>query len=145
MAAFIGKDVKKLKTKGGKWKYLTVCKRYDFCSLSIDLLQEKEMLDISAPFAPYRSVFMWYVYCGAWSSPSGCRLRSCLKMGGKTCIGSKDITCSSRQASKQSSADPEVYSGTCGEWKMLMSMPSAHERLQRSSRKVQKSIRKGVR
>ena len=59
MAAFIGKDVKKLKTKGGKWKYLTVCQGYDSCPLSIDLLQEKEMLDISAPFAPYRSVFMW--------------------------------------------------------------------------------------
>lgn len=25
MAAFIGKDVKKLKAKGGKWKYLSVC------------------------------------------------------------------------------------------------------------------------
>lgn len=24
MAAFIGKDVKKLKNKGGKWKYLSV-------------------------------------------------------------------------------------------------------------------------
>lgn len=46
MAAFIGKDVKKLKNKGGKWKYLS----------------EKEMLDLSAPFAPYRSVFMWYMW-----------------------------------------------------------------------------------
>ncbi|KAG7004839.1 DNA-3-methyladenine glycosylase [Physcia stellaris] len=45
MAAFIGKDVKKLKSKGGKWKYLS----------------EKEMVDISAPFAPYRSLFMWYM------------------------------------------------------------------------------------
>ncbi|KAL8795694.1 MAG: hypothetical protein Q9195_001932 [Heterodermia aff. obscurata] len=46
MAAFIGKDVKKLKAKGGKWKYLS----------------EKEMLEISAPFSPYRSVFMWYMW-----------------------------------------------------------------------------------
>lgn len=46
MAAFIGKDVKKLKNKGGKWKYLS----------------EKEMLDLSAPFSPYRSVFMWYMW-----------------------------------------------------------------------------------
>ncbi|KAL8642585.1 MAG: hypothetical protein Q9228_000726 [Teloschistes exilis] len=39
MAAFIGKDVKKLKTnKGGKWKYMS----------------EKDMLDFSAKFAPYR-------------------------------------------------------------------------------------------
>jgi hypothetical protein len=39
MAAFLGKDVKKLKAKGGgKWKYLS----------------EKEMLDYSARFAPYR-------------------------------------------------------------------------------------------
>ncbi|KAL9582213.1 MAG: hypothetical protein Q9212_003424 [Teloschistes hypoglaucus] len=39
MAAFMGKDVKKLKTnKGGKWKYMS----------------EKDMLDFSAKFAPYR-------------------------------------------------------------------------------------------
>ena len=38
MAALMGKDVGKLKAKGGKWKYLS----------------EKEMLDYSAKFAPYR-------------------------------------------------------------------------------------------
>lgn len=39
MAAFAGKDVKRLKTKGGgKWKYLL----------------EQEMLDQSAKFSPYR-------------------------------------------------------------------------------------------
>ncbi|KAI4259397.1 MAG: hypothetical protein LQ352_000806 [Teloschistes flavicans] len=39
MAAFIGKDVKKLKAnKGGKWKYMS----------------ERDMLDFSAKFAPYR-------------------------------------------------------------------------------------------
>ena len=39
MAALMGKDVKKLKTKGGgKWKYLS----------------EKEMLEQSEKFAPYR-------------------------------------------------------------------------------------------
>jgi len=47
MAAFYGKDVKKLKAKGGgKWKYMS----------------EQEMLDKSAPFAPYRSLFMWYMW-----------------------------------------------------------------------------------
>ncbi|KAL6242091.1 3-methyladenine DNA glycosylase [Rhinocladiella similis] len=47
MAAFYGKDVKKLKAKGGgKWKYMS----------------EQEMLDRSAPFAPYRSLFMWYMW-----------------------------------------------------------------------------------
>ncbi|EKG21452.1 hypothetical protein MPH_01250 [Macrophomina phaseolina MS6] len=48
MAAWLGKDVAKLKAngKGGKWKYLS----------------EKEMLDRSAPFAPYRSLFMWYMW-----------------------------------------------------------------------------------
>lgn len=47
MAAFFGKDVKKLKAKGGnKWKYMS----------------EQEMLDKSAPFAPYRSLFMWYMW-----------------------------------------------------------------------------------
>ncbi len=63
MAAFMGKDVKKLKAKGGgKWKYMS----------------EKDMLDLSQPFAPYRylfdliksrtplrpsrSVFMWYMW-----------------------------------------------------------------------------------
>lgn len=41
MAAFMGRDVAKLKAKGGgKWKYMS----------------EKEMLDISAKFSPYRSV-----------------------------------------------------------------------------------------
>lgn len=39
MAVYVGKDVGKLKAKsGGKWKYMS----------------EKDMLDFSAPFAPYR-------------------------------------------------------------------------------------------
>ena len=63
MAAFIGKDVKKLKAKGGKWKYLSVGSVHDPCPVDANILQEKEMLDISAPFAPYRSVFMWYMVC----------------------------------------------------------------------------------
>ncbi|KAH0843242.1 hypothetical protein AYO21_03535 [Fonsecaea monophora] len=47
MAAFFGKDVKKLKAKGGgKWKYMS----------------EQDMLEKSAPFAPYRSLFMWYMW-----------------------------------------------------------------------------------
>ncbi|RVX70194.1 hypothetical protein B0A52_05527 [Exophiala mesophila] len=47
MAAFFGKDVKKLKAKGGgKWKYMS----------------EQEMLEKSEPFAPYRSLFMWYMW-----------------------------------------------------------------------------------
>lgn len=47
MAAWYGKDVAKLKAKGGgKWKYMS----------------EQDMLDKSAPFAPYRSLFMWYMW-----------------------------------------------------------------------------------
>lgn len=47
MAAYIGRDVSKLKAKGGgKWKYMS----------------EQDMLDISAPFSPYRSLFMWYMW-----------------------------------------------------------------------------------
>ncbi|KAI9829191.1 MAG: 3-methyladenine DNA glycosylase [Phylliscum demangeonii] len=47
MAAWLGKDVSRLKAKGGgKWKYLS----------------EKEMLEHSAKFAPYRSLFMWYMW-----------------------------------------------------------------------------------
>lgn len=65
MAVYLGKDVNKLKGKGGKWKYLS----------------EKEMLETSAKFAPYRfvtlrcfsgmsstdescyrSLFMWYMW-----------------------------------------------------------------------------------
>ncbi|KAI1446194.1 DNA glycosylase [Annulohypoxylon stygium] len=46
MAAFVGRDVSKLKKKGGKWKYMT----------------EAEMKEISDQFAPYRSVFMWYMW-----------------------------------------------------------------------------------
>jgi DNA-3-methyladenine glycosylase II len=46
MAAFFGKDIKKLKAKGGgKWKYMS----------------EQDMLDKSALFSPYRSLFMWYM------------------------------------------------------------------------------------
>jgi DNA-3-methyladenine glycosylase II len=46
MAAFVGRDVAKLKNKGGKWKYMT----------------EKEMEEISDKFKPYRSLFMWYMW-----------------------------------------------------------------------------------
>lgn len=48
MAAFAGRDVSKLKAKGGgnKWKYMN----------------EKDMLEMAAPFSPYRSVFMWYMW-----------------------------------------------------------------------------------
>jgi DNA-3-methyladenine glycosylase II len=47
MAAFVGKDVSKLKAKGGgKWKYML----------------EQDMLEHSAKFAPYRSLFMWYMW-----------------------------------------------------------------------------------
>lgn len=46
MAAFEGRDIAKLKSKGGKWKYMS----------------EKEMLEISGKFAPYRSLFMWMMW-----------------------------------------------------------------------------------
>lgn len=63
MASFAGKDVKKLKAKGGgKWKYMS----------------ESDMLAQAEPFAPYRyergcavtgpdtdvcrSLFMWYMW-----------------------------------------------------------------------------------
>ncbi|KAJ0296603.1 hypothetical protein COL5a_002982 [Colletotrichum fioriniae] len=47
MAAFVGRDVAKLKAKGGgKWKYMS----------------EKDMTEMASPFAPYRSVFMWYMW-----------------------------------------------------------------------------------
>ena len=43
MATYLGRDVSKLKAKGGgKWKYLS----------------EKDMLDVSAKFAPYRSIYL---------------------------------------------------------------------------------------
>lgn len=46
MAAFVGRDVAKLKAKGGKWKYMS----------------EREMEEISDRFRPYRSLFMWYMW-----------------------------------------------------------------------------------
>ncbi|KAI1502824.1 DNA glycosylase [Biscogniauxia marginata] len=53
MAAFVGRDVAKLKKAGGgggkgggKFKYMS----------------EREMEEISARFAPYRSLFMWYMW-----------------------------------------------------------------------------------
>ncbi|RAL05770.1 DNA-3-methyladenine glycosylase II [Aspergillus ibericus CBS 121593] len=46
-AVFVGKDVSKLKGKGGgKFKYMP----------------EKDMLELAAKFAPYRSLFMWYMW-----------------------------------------------------------------------------------
>ncbi|KAJ5143995.1 uncharacterized protein N7515_002782 [Penicillium bovifimosum] len=46
-AAFMGRDVSKIKGKGGgKFKYMS----------------EKDMLELSAKFAPYRSLFMWYMW-----------------------------------------------------------------------------------
>jgi len=38
MAAYSGRDVSKLRAKGGKWKYMS----------------EKDMLDMAAKFSPYR-------------------------------------------------------------------------------------------
>ncbi|KAM5455719.1 3-methyladenine DNA glycosylase [Microsporum audouinii] len=47
MAAYVGRDVSKLKAKGGgKFKYMS----------------EKDMIEIAAPFSPYRSLFMWYMW-----------------------------------------------------------------------------------
>jgi DNA-3-methyladenine glycosylase II len=47
LAAFLGKDVSKLKAKGGgKWKYMS----------------ERDMLEASEKFRPYRSLFMWYMW-----------------------------------------------------------------------------------
>ncbi|KAK2739116.1 3-methyladenine DNA glycosylase [Myotisia sp. PD_48] len=47
MASYVGRDVSKLKGKsGGKFKYMA----------------EKDMLEIAAPFSPYRSLFMWYMW-----------------------------------------------------------------------------------
>lgn len=46
MAAFVGRDVSKLKGKGGKWKYMS----------------EQDMLELSEKFSPYRTLFMWYMW-----------------------------------------------------------------------------------
>lgn len=46
MAAWAGRDISKLKAKGGKWKYMS----------------EKEMLEKSEPYRPFRSLFMWYMW-----------------------------------------------------------------------------------
>ncbi|KFY50817.1 hypothetical protein V496_09146, partial [Pseudogymnoascus sp. VKM F-4515 (FW-2607)] len=47
MASLAGRDISKLKAKGGgKWKYMS----------------EKDMLEMAEKFAPYRSVFMWYMW-----------------------------------------------------------------------------------
>lgn len=46
MAAFAGRDVAKLKAKGGKWKYMS----------------EQDMVEQAERFRPYRSLFMWYMW-----------------------------------------------------------------------------------
>ncbi|EEA27965.1 3-methyladenine DNA glycosylase [Talaromyces marneffei ATCC 18224] len=46
-AAFVGRDVNKLKAKGGgKFKYMS----------------ESDMLELAEKFRPYRSLFMWYMW-----------------------------------------------------------------------------------
>jgi DNA-3-methyladenine glycosylase II len=45
-AAFVGRDVAKLKSKGGKWKYMN----------------EQDMVELSDRFKPYRTLFMWYMW-----------------------------------------------------------------------------------
>lgn len=93
MAAFIGKDVKKLKSKGGKWKYLSVCCFRELSYIDTDLFKEKEMIDISAPFAPYRSLFMWYMVCACEYLPSlldryqGHNLSQTRVASGSLCLG----------------------------------------------------------
>lgn len=52
MAAFEGRDIGKLKSKGGKWKYMS----------------EKDMIELSDKFAPYRSLFMWLMWRAADSA-----------------------------------------------------------------------------
>ncbi|KAI0973844.1 DNA glycosylase [Xylaria arbuscula] len=46
MAAYVGRDIAKLKSKGGKFKYMS----------------EADMKDLSEKFKPYRSLFMWYMW-----------------------------------------------------------------------------------
>lgn len=46
MAAFAGRDVAKLKNKGGKWKYMS----------------EQDMVEMAEKFRPYRTLFMWYMW-----------------------------------------------------------------------------------
>ena len=46
MAVYVGKDVNKLRNKGGKWKYMS----------------ETDMLEIANKFVPYRSLFLWYMW-----------------------------------------------------------------------------------
>ncbi|KAI0878076.1 DNA glycosylase [Hypoxylon argillaceum] len=46
MAAFVGRDIAKLKSKGGKFKYMS----------------EADMKALSDQFKPYRSLFMWYMW-----------------------------------------------------------------------------------
>ncbi|KAI1745159.1 DNA glycosylase [Xylaria scruposa] len=46
MAAFVGRDIAKLKSKGGKFKYMS----------------EADMTALSDKFKPYRSLFMWYMW-----------------------------------------------------------------------------------
>ncbi|THZ27080.1 3-methyladenine DNA glycosidase [Aureobasidium pullulans] len=48
LAVYTGKDVNKLKAKGGgKWKYMG---------------SEQAMLEAAEKFSPYRSLFMWYMW-----------------------------------------------------------------------------------
>ncbi|WEW55483.1 3-methyladenine DNA glycosylase [Emydomyces testavorans] len=48
MAAYVGRDIAKLKAKKG--------------DRSFKYMSEKEMLEIAAPFTPYKSLFMWYMW-----------------------------------------------------------------------------------
>jgi len=63
MAAFMGKDMKKLKAKGGgKWKYMS---EEDMLTLSQSFSPYRyfsNLINSEPPLRPSRSVFMWYMW-----------------------------------------------------------------------------------
>ncbi|KAF2766406.1 3-methyladenine DNA glycosidase [Teratosphaeria nubilosa] len=69
MAAYKGRDVGKLKAKGGgKWKYMS----------------EREMIEGAEPFRPYRSMFMWYM----WRIEVSCTVGTLSEV-----VGADDCSC----------------------------------------------------
>ncbi|KAL7274536.1 3-methyladenine DNA glycosylase [Rhizina undulata] len=100
MAAFMGRDVGKLKTAakgakgGGKWKYMS----------------EADMIKHSEKFRPYRSLFMWYMWKASDTAIDTLSDDTKPKKPKATASGTRKGNSRKRQVDRQTEAEAEVES-----------------------------------
>jgi DNA-3-methyladenine glycosylase II len=66
MAVYAGRDVNKLKNKGGKWKYVPSIKFHiadSILTTQYRYMTEQEMLEMASKFKPYRYVHLCRKLC----------------------------------------------------------------------------------